>query len=202
MRDERVLHAIGSVRRESFVPPRFRYLAHRDEPITISHGQATTQPSLVAQMVEAMRLTRHDRVLEVGTGLGYQAAILARLCAEVISIERFDDLAAQAQRNLQRVGVRNVRVLCGDGSQGCESLEPFGAIVVAAAAKRIPRRLGEQLGEGRILVQPIGPGGRELIMAFRKSDGLLTHSVPVVAGAFVPLMARTAEEAPDFSVFD
>jgi protein-L-isoaspartate(D-aspartate) O-methyltransferase len=190
VRSPRVLEALRSVPRERFVPPAERARANLDVPVPIPHRLVTTQPSLVARMVEALELGGDERVLEIGTGLGYQAAILATLAREVFSIERFPDLADQAHRNLIDAGITNVSVVVGDGTQGLAAAAPFDAIVVAAAAPRVPAALGAQLVEHGRLVQPIGPGGAEVVTAFHRegeelvSDGSVTyaHFVPLVSG--------------------
>lgn len=188
--DERVLHAIAVVDRACFVPKEFRAFAERDRPIPILHEQVTTQPSLVAKMVEALRLRGRERVLEIGTGLGYQCAILARLAGQVVTIERFANLANQARRNLRRAGIDNVIVVHGDGTQGYPRLAPYDAIIVAAASPHIANPLIEQLVEGGILVQPMGPGGNEVVTAFEKREGEL-FEIEVVTGAyFVPLVSE------------
>ena len=171
--DQRVLDAFRVVRRADFVPPDLAPFAYEDRPLPIAHFQVTTQPSLIAQMVEALELEQADRALEVGAGLGFQAAILSRLCDLVVTVERFSDLADAARENLRRVGITNVLVLFGDGTLGAPDLAPFQAIIGAAAAPRVPPPLAEQLDEGGRLVLPIGPGGGEEVTLFRKEGGQL-----------------------------
>lgn len=192
--DERVLSAIASVRREDFVPPRDRFYAFEDEPITLPHGQVTTQPSLVAKMVEALDLRGHERVLEVGTGYGYQAAVLSRLASEVVTIERFWDFCETTRQNLDRAGIRNVTVVLGDGALGYQASAPYDAIILGAASPEVPRALVEQLAEGGILVQPVGYGGGEVVTAFRKHGGQLTQPTIVTLAYFVPLVS---DSGPD-----
>jgi protein-L-isoaspartate(D-aspartate) O-methyltransferase len=188
--DSRVLGAVASVPRAGFVPPGFVAEADRDSPIRIPHGQVTTQPSLVAAMVEALTLTGAERVLELGTGYGWQSALLARLAAEVWSIERWDDLAARARLHLARDGAINVTVVVGDGSEGLPEHAPYDAILVSAAFPQVPPPLIAQLAEDGRLVQPIGRGGDEDVVLFRKRDAAL-HRVRTVVGArFVPLVGR------------
>jgi protein-L-isoaspartate(D-aspartate) O-methyltransferase len=134
IRDRRVLAAFGKIPRARFVPPAAVDEAYLDAPVRIPHGQVTTQPSLIAAMVAALGLTGSERVLEVGTGLGFQTAILAELAREVVSVERFPDLATQARANLAAVGLARVRVVVGDGTLGVPEHAPYQAIVVAAAA--------------------------------------------------------------------
>jgi protein-L-isoaspartate(D-aspartate) O-methyltransferase len=180
VRDERVLDAIGAMPRVDFVPDEHADLADLDTPIPIPHGQVTTQPSLVARMVEALGLADGERVLEVGTGYGWQTALLARLAGQVFSVERFADLAATARRHL--AGYENVTVIVGDGSAGLPAHAPFDAILVAAAYPSVPEPLAEQLAEGGRLVQPLGPGGAEDVVLFEKRGGEL-HRVRSVSGA-------------------
>jgi protein-L-isoaspartate(D-aspartate) O-methyltransferase len=190
VRDERVLDAFRRVRRAQFVPPPFAPLAEVDRPIPIAHGQVTTQPSLVAQMVGALRLGGTERVLEIGTGLGFQTAILAALAREVVSIERFDDLAAQARANLEAAGIEGVTIVVGDGTNGLPRCAPFDAILVSAAAPEVPRPLIEQLADGGHLVQPIGPGGEEIVTCFRKEGERLVREASIVPACFVPLVGE------------
>jgi protein-L-isoaspartate(D-aspartate) O-methyltransferase len=188
IKDERVLAAIASVPRSRFVPAEGARLADVDTPIPIPQGQVTTQPSLVAQMLEALALEGGERALEVGTGYGWQTALLSELAREVFSVERFDDLAAAARAAL--AGRRNVHVVVGDGSQGLPEHAPFDAIVVAAAYPQVPEPLSEQLAEGGRLVQPIGLGGADDVVLFEKRGGDL-HRVRSVTGAhFVRLHGR------------
>lgn len=164
-----------------------------DDPIPIGHEQVTTQPSLVARMVQALELSGRESVLEIGTGLGYEAAILAKLAAHVYTVERIDDLAHQARTNLARAGVRNATVVTGDGTRGLATHAPYDAIVVAAAAPSVAPALVEQLAEGRVLVQPIGHGGHERVTAFRKENGRLAKSEMVTPASFVPLIPGTRQ---------
>lgn len=190
IRDRRVLAAFRRVRREQFVPFSHVLNAYEDRPIPIARDQVTTQPSLVARMVEALRLTGSERVLEVGTGLGFQTAILAALAREVYSIERFPDLADRARRNLEVARVGGPKVIVGDGTVGLPEHAPFDAIVVAAAAPEVPAPLVAQLAEGGRLVHPVGPGGHEVVTAFRKESGKLIEESRLVRAYFVPLVGR------------
>jgi protein-L-isoaspartate(D-aspartate) O-methyltransferase len=183
-----VLGAFAAVARERFVPAKAADHAYLDEPIRIPHGQVTTQPSLVARMVEALDLTGGERVLEVGTGLGFQTAILAALAGQVVSVERFADLAERARANLEGAGVHGVTVVVGDGTLGVPEHAPYQAIVVAAASPEVPAPLVEQLADGGRLVHPVGPGGQEMVTAFRKRAGRLVAEARLTAAYFVPLV--------------
>ncbi|MDQ3948991.1 MAG: protein-L-isoaspartate(D-aspartate) O-methyltransferase [Gemmatimonadota bacterium] len=191
VQDSRVLDAFRKIDRRQFVPSAYVDRADTDRPIPIAHGQVTTQPSLVARMLEALELSGGERVLEIGTGLGYQTAVLATLAREVYSIERFADLAAQACANLERAGIRNATVVTGDGTRGLLEHAPYDAIVIAAAAPTVPPALVEQLADGGRLVQPIGRGGDELVTKFRKRDGRLVDEGMLTPAFFVPLVSGT-----------
>jgi protein-L-isoaspartate(D-aspartate) O-methyltransferase len=180
VRDEPMLDAIAAVPRVGFVPVEFAAKADLDAPIPIPHGQVTTQPSLVARMVEALSLTGDERVLEVGTGYGWQTALLSQLAREVVSVERFADLAETARANL--AGRGNVHVVVGDGSAGLLEYAPFDGVLVAAAYPRVPAPLAAQLAEGGRLVQPLGRGGAEEVVLFEKRRGAL-HRVRSLGGA-------------------
>jgi protein-L-isoaspartate(D-aspartate) O-methyltransferase len=187
VRDERLLEAIRTVSRADFVPAPGRPLAYDDVPVPIPHGQVTTQPSLVAGMVEALALAPGDAVLEIGTGYGWQTALLARLAGRVWSVERFPDLAAAARSALARAGIENAEVIVADGSQGLPTHSPYDAILVAAAFPRVPQPLIEQLAEGGRLVQPLGRGGNEEVVLFKKVDGRLEQYAFLTGAAFVRL---------------
>jgi protein-L-isoaspartate(D-aspartate) O-methyltransferase len=187
VRDARLLEAIRAIPREQFVPPEVAARAYDDSPLPIPHGQVTTQPSLVAKMVEALGLTSADRVLEIGTGLGWQTALLARIASEVWSMERWEDLSRTARENLERHGIENATVVVGDGTAGLPEQAPYDAILVAAAFPRVPAPLAEQLAEGGRLVQPIGLGGADEVVLFEKRGGALERSRLVTGAHFVRL---------------
>jgi protein-L-isoaspartate(D-aspartate) O-methyltransferase len=188
--DPRVLAAVGSASRADFVPPELAAQADLDRPLPIPYDQVTTQPSLVARMVEALQLCGSERVLEIGTGYGWQSALLGRLAAEVWSFERWPDLAETARTHLARHGTTNVAVVIGEGSEGLPAHAPFEAILVSAAFPQVPPPLVEQLVEDGRLVQPIGRGGDEDVVSFTKRDGHL-HRLGTLTGArFVPLVGR------------
>jgi protein-L-isoaspartate(D-aspartate) O-methyltransferase len=188
VRDERLLSAIAEIPRAAFVPAGMEGAAYRDAPIPIPHDQVTTQPSLIAQMVEALGLTGREKVLEVGTGYGWQTALLARLAGVVWSIERWPDLVATARANLEEIA--NVRLALGDGSEGLRDAAPFDAIIVAAAFTSVPPPLAEQLAEGGRLVQPIGPGGHDDVILFEKRPPGLVEVRTIVPAHFVRLRGR------------
>lgn len=187
IRDLRLLAALRAVPRERFVLPEHAERAYVDEPLPIPHAQVTTQPSLIARMVETLELRGEERVLEIGTGHGFQTALLAELSEFVWSVERWRDLAATARENLARNGTRNAEVVVGDGTLGLAAHAPYQGIVIAAAAPTVPEPLVAQLAPGGRLVHPVGEGGNEDVTLFVKRDGL--HAARRVIGArFVPLV--------------
>lgn len=191
VRDRRVLEALAAVPRDAYVPQGAEAAAGADRPIPIAGGQVTTQPSLVAAMVEALALHGDERVLEVGTGLGYQAAVLARLAREVWSVERRPELAEAARANLAAERVGNAHVTVGDGGEGLPAQAPYDAIILAAAYPRVPPPLVEQLAAGGRLVQPIGTSGAEDVTLFRRAaDGRLVRVRSVMHAYFVPLYGQ------------
>jgi protein-L-isoaspartate(D-aspartate) O-methyltransferase len=188
--DVRVLDAMRRVPRAAFVPLDQVEMAYHDEPLRIPHGQVTTQPSLSARMIQALRLVGTEHVLEVGTGYGYQAALLAQLASFVTSMERWPDLAETARRHLTAQEIKNVRVVDGDGTEGEPSEAPYDAILVSAAFPEVPEPLVSQLRLGGFLVQPIGSGGAERVTVFERSvDGLVSLEVVCIA-RFVRLYGR------------
>jgi protein-L-isoaspartate(D-aspartate) O-methyltransferase len=187
VRSQAVARAMREVPREAFIGSEMHEFAYADSPLPIGEGQTISQPYIVAYMTEALELEGGERVLEVGTGYGFQTALLARLAAEVVSVERFADVAETAGRNLERHGAPNVEVLVGDGSAGAPERAPFDAVVVSAAFTSVPEPLGDQLALGGRLVQPIGPGGREDVQLFEKRSGTLARRRSVTSAYFVPL---------------
>jgi protein-L-isoaspartate(D-aspartate) O-methyltransferase len=196
VRDARVLAAVAAVPRASYVPGAHASESGLDRPIPIGWEQVTTQPSLVAVMVEALALRGGERVLEVGTGLGYQAAILGQLAREVWSVERQPELAAAAAANLAAEGVDNVHVHEGDGTDGLAAHAPYDAIVVAAAHPRVPPPLAAQLAPDGRLVQPIGPSRAEDVTLFRRTGDRLVRMRIVIGAYFVPLYGRHGFSPP------
>jgi protein-L-isoaspartate(D-aspartate) O-methyltransferase len=185
--DERVLEAMARVPRHEFVDEEYREQAYEDHPVPIGEGQTLSQPYIVAIMLEALSLTGSEKVLEVGTGSGYQTALLAELAHEVYSVERHTSLAHSAESVLHRLGYRNVNVLAGDGSQGLPPHAPFDAIIVSAAAPRIPPALFEQLREGGRMVVPVGPAYAQELQLVHKQSGR-TAVTNLEGCRFVPLI--------------
>ena len=185
--DERVLSAMSEVPRERFVPKELRRRAYRDGALRIGEGQTISQPWIVACMAQLLELEGEETVLEVGTGSGYGAAVLSRLCTRVITVERFGSLAGKAAEVLGELGYTNVEVRVGDGSLGAPERAPFDGISVTATAKnRPPEPLFEQLAPGAALVCPVERGRREELVRFR--DG---EQEAVAAVRFVPLVSET-----------
>jgi protein-L-isoaspartate(D-aspartate) O-methyltransferase len=180
------------VPRSEFVPPDLAERAYLDEPLSIPHGQVTTQPSLVAKMIEALELAGSERVLEVGTGYGFQTALLAHLSGFVWSVERWSDVAVTARANLARLGILNAEVALGDGTEGLPEHAPYDAILISAAFPRVPPPLVEQLALGGRLIQPIGPGGEERVVLFEKGSEGLRRRRTIVGAHFVRLYGTHA----------
>jgi protein-L-isoaspartate(D-aspartate) O-methyltransferase len=191
--DEQVLEAMERVPRELFVPEGERHRAYADAALPIGHGQTISQPYMVARICEALSLSGGERALDVGTGSGYQAAVLAELGAEVHTIERIPELAEQARENLAAAGYEQVQVHVGDGSLGLPEEAPFAAIAVAAAAPGLPRRLYDQLEpRGRLVVPVGGRWGQRLEVIVRSPEGpAIVRSVPC---RFVPLVGEEGFE--------
>ena len=187
--DERVLAAMERVPRELFVPPEERSRAYQDAALPIGAGQTISQPYMVARICEVLALSGSERVLDVGTGSGYQAAVLAELAAEVITIERIPELAAEAERALKEAGYENVEVRLGDGTLGVPERAPFRAIAVAAAAPEVPESLYEQLEPGGRMAIPVGRRrSQDLLLVVRSPEGpAVIRSVPC---RFVPLVGE------------
>lgn len=185
--DQRVLEVMGRLPRAAFVPPGYADQAYLDTPVPLPHGQVTTQPSLSARMVAALGLIGPERVLEIGTGYGYQTALLARLVAHVTSIERWPDLAHLAARNLAAEGIDNVRLVIGDGTQGVPDGAPYDAVLVSAAFPQVPPPLVAQLRQGGRLVQPVGAGGEDEVTLFERTPHGLVVRAQVGPARFVRL---------------
>jgi len=191
--DERLLSAMGKVPRERFIAPEFRSQAYADGPLPIGSGQTISQPLMVATMIEALHVQPSDRVLEVGTGTGYEAAILGELAAEVWTVERHAELANTARRVLQELGYHNVHVVEGDGSLGLPQQAPFDKILVAAGAPKPPPSLVEQLAEGGAMAVPAGNRVEQELQVIRRTSGALVTSRHVLC-CFVPLLGAEGWE--------
>ena len=189
VRDRRVLAAMRKIPRHLFVPKGYERAAYDDRPLPIGEGQTISQPYIVAVMTEQLELKPQDRVLEVGTGSGYQAALLAELAGEVISIERLERLADRARESLTRAGVTGVQVVVGDGTGGYPPEAPYDAIVVTAASPTVPGPLIDQLAEGGRLVAPVGPRDCQDLIKLVKHEGRV-ESIPLGGVCFVPLIGQ------------
>lgn len=189
IRDERVLEAFRRVPRHLFVPEEYANIAYSDSPLPIGHGQTISQPYIVALMTELLELEGEENVLEVGTGSGYQAALLAYLARQVHTIERHTELAEKAEEILMRMGLTNVLVHVGDGSLGLPKYAPYQAMMITAAAPRVPQPIFDQLADGGRLVFPEGGAGGQMLKRWRKQGSGYTqeHITPV---AFVPLRGQ------------
>lgn len=192
IRDVRVLDAMRNVPRHEFVPETFRQDAYGDHPLPIGEGQTISQPYIVAAMLEHLALQATDRVLEVGTGSGYVAALLSLLCAEVYSVERHVELAASGESTLHRLEYGNVKIRVGDGREGWAEHAPFDAILVSAATPEMPPALFAQLREGGRMMVPIGPPFSQELQLIRKVSG--QPKVKILEGCrFVPLVEGTVD---------
>ena len=192
--DAGVLRAMDEVPREHFVPASHVDIAYADQALPIACGQTISQPYVVAYMTENLAVAPEHRVLEVGTGSGYQAAILSRLCREVVSIERYRTLADAARIRLTTLGYTNVEVVTGDGLAGAPDKAPFDRIIVTAAAEQIPPALVEQMGEGGVMMLPLGPhnDAQVLVKLTKTARGLQRDDL--IGVRFVPLLPGKARE--------
>ena len=189
--DEHVLAAMGKVRRHIFIPENYRDRrdAYGDYPSPIGHGQTISQPYIVAYMTEKLKVKRGDRILEIGTGSGYQAAILAECGAEVYSIEIVPELAQHARDVLDKEGYKNVHVLTGDGYKGWPEKSPFDAIIATCAPEEVPQALVDQLKDGGRMILPVGDFGYQRLVILRKKSGKISEEddLPV---RFVPMVRQ------------
>ena len=193
IKDERTLRAMERVPRELFVPSTSQHMAYEDRPLPIEMGQTISQPYMVALMTEALGLRGHERVLEVGTGSGYQTAILAGLARLVVSVERHLRLVNQARRTLQRLGYRNIEVHLAETAIGWREGAPYDGIIVTAGAPRVPQELLDQLAEDGRLVIPVGSRHEQQLLKVSKHKGeIATHDLG--GCRFVPLIAKSAWE--------
>ena len=186
LREPRLLTAFESVPRHRFVPQEYRYAAYEDSPLPIGFSQTISQPYIVALMTDLLRLKGHERVLEIGTGSGYQAAILGMMADEVHTVEFIPELATQADKTLKELGMDNVHVHIGDGSLGWPDCAPYAGILVAAAAPQAPKALLEQLKDGGHLVLPVGGRGMQNLEIWERKDDKFNSKTETVV-AFVPL---------------
>ena len=190
--DGRVLAAMAKVPREEFVPPNSRAESYEDGPLPIGYGQTISQPYIVAFMTEQLQPKRNDRVLEVGAGSGYQAAILAELVAEIYTIEIIEPLAKNAEAALQRLGYKNVHVKAGDGYKGWSEHAPFDAITVTCAPDHVPQPLVDQLKEGGRMIIPVGVFGDQELYLLEKKNGTLQRRA-VLPVRFVPMTGEASK---------
>ncbi len=190
--DARVLEVMGRVPRQRFVPKELQQAAYADRPLPIGHQQTISQPYIVALMTQLVRPKPESRALDIGTGSGYQAAVLAGLCKEVYSIEILEPLADEAGKRLRALGYKNVTVRCGDGYRGWPQHAPFDVIIVAAAPDHVPQPLVDQLAPGGRLVIPVGNFFQQLILVEKREDGSVDRKT--VAGvAFVPMTGEAEQ---------
>jgi protein-L-isoaspartate(D-aspartate) O-methyltransferase len=187
--DRRVLEAFESIPRHLFVPQEYRSSAYEDGPLPIGFEQTISQPYIVAYMTQLLDLTGSERVLEVGTGSGYQAAVLAALTAEVHTIELIPALADRARAVFEQLGFRNIFLHVGDGSLGWEEAAPYDAILVTAAGPRVPKSLLNQLADGGRMVLPVGERGNQVLELWRRDGETFSHET-LLPVAFVPLRGR------------
>ena len=192
--DQAVLRAMDEVPRAQFVATDFAWKAYADQALPIDCGQTISQPYVVAYMTEQLGVRPHHRVLEVGTGSGYQAAVLSRLAREVVSIERYRTLAEQARERLAALGYDNVEIVIGDGLAGVPDKAPFDRILVTAAAERVPQTLTDQLAADGVMLLPLGPqhGSQHIIKLTKSQTGISRENL--IAVRFVPLLPGQARE--------
>jgi protein-L-isoaspartate(D-aspartate) O-methyltransferase len=189
--DKRILDAFLAVPREEFVGEDYAHLAYGDHPLPIEAGQTISQPYIVGLMIEAAGIKPGDKVLEIGAGSGYAAAVISRIADKVIGIERQHDLVEIARRRMRRLGYDNVEIIEGDGTKGCRGQAPFDAILAAASGSHVPRPLIEQLAPGGRIVMPVGDPGwvQELVKVTKEEDGILRQE-NLGGVRFVPLIGE------------
>lgn len=188
--DRKVLDAFLRVEREKFVPLMVRKDAYGDFPLSIGEGQTISQPYMVALMTQCLKLSGKEKVLEIGTGSGYQTAILAQLTREVYSVERIPSLAEKARNLLKKMGYKNIRIFVGNGSLGLKEYAPYDRIIVTAGAKNLPSPLLEQLKEGGVMVIPVGDTYSQELMVVEKKKGEKITTRVVEKCVFVPLIGE------------
>ena len=189
--EQRILNAFRAVPREAFISAEYAHLAYGDHPLPIEAGQTISQPYIVALMIEAAAIGPGDKVLEVGSGSGYAAAVISRVAERVVGIERQHDLVGVARERLERLGYSNVRIVEGDGTRGCPAEAPFDAILAAASGSHIPAPLVDQLKPGGTIVMPVGSPGwvQKLVKATKRDDGTLQQA-DLGGVRFVPLIGE------------
>ena len=189
IKNERLLDAFYKVERHKFVPEDLRGSAYADFPVPIGEGQTISQPYIVALMTQCLDLTGEEKVLEIGTGSGYQSAILAELAKEVYTIERYANLAKSAETVLKESGYKNITIKVGDGTLGWKDIAPFDRIIITAASPRIPLPLTEQINESGKMVLPLGESLSQVLTVVEKKKGKL-ESIQVCGCVFVPLIGK------------
>ena len=199
IQDRRVLEAMREIPRHLFVPAEYQRRSYRDGPLPIGHGQTISQPYIVALMTQLLKLNGDERVLEIGTGSGYQAAVLGYLAREVHTVERFPDLAETARRALKAAGMTNVHVHVGDGSKGLPDFAPYDAVLLTAAAPEIPAIILDQLSEVSRLVAPVGGERGQVLQLVQKKSSRLTIRT-LVPVAFVPLRGEHGWQDDEWSL--
>ncbi len=189
IKDKRVLEAMSQVPRHQFVEPSWRYLAYSDRPLEIGYHQTISQPYIVAYMTEAAQISPDDQVLEIGTGCGYQTAVLGKLAKQVYSLEIIEQLAEKARLTLENLGYKNIEVKTGDGYQGWVEHAPYDAIIVTAAPKHLPQNLIEQLAINGRMVIPVGTWHQEIFVLTKTQEGTVTERT--IAVRFVPMIGKS-----------
>jgi protein-L-isoaspartate(D-aspartate) O-methyltransferase len=190
IRDERLLAAMSKVPRHEFVSRQNWNEAYADHPVPIAEKQTTSQPYMIAAMVQAAQIKPGDRVLEIGAGSGYQTALLAELASQVFAVERYPSLAETAQKTLERLGYRNAKIVTGDGSLGLPEAAPYDAIIVSAAAPRIPQALMDQLAVGGRLLIPVGEADQQVLQLVQRNADGSTTARTLEGCRFVPLIGE------------
>ena len=194
IRDQRVLDAMAKIPREEFVPENLRAQAYADSALPIGHDQTISQPFIVAFMTEQLRLTPNDRVLEIGTGSGYQVAVLSELVKDVYTIEILEPLAKEASARLARLGYSNAHVKTGDGFQGWPEVAPFDAIIVTCAPDKVPPPLTRQLKDSGRMIVPVGTGIDQQLYLLEKKNGELAQTA-ILPVRFVPMIGEAAKKS-------
>ncbi len=189
--DHRVLQAMAELPREAFIPEPWKYAAYEDQAVPIGYNQTISQPYIVALMSETLQANEQSKVLEIGTGSGYQTAVLARIANEVFTIERIAELSRQAQEILQSLGITNVQFKIDDGTSGWQEFAPFDRIMVTAAAPDIPTALADQLADNGVMIIPVGPNQHQTLLRVRRQAGRFLQE-PLIACRFVKLIGRHA----------